>query len=613
MSFVLEINYDQSANFTFNSTVVEFDPPLTRLKLISLSGLTYDQDFSSSTGFTLDPTLTEVAGGQLKQISQYGNATAVARYDSTIDLTDGGGTLTGTGFGAPVITGNKLDLTGDVERYVSYDGTGNVDSAIQTGAVKFKFTPNYNGSPATDFNLFCLSKAVGDTDNKILLIHKDAGGGGADQLRMDIVDSTGTDIINNFDFGTFVAVSGTEYEFELNWDITTGATRLFIDGVQLGATETSTGTRDNLIDLFRVGEDPDGGGASDGFFADFMVFPTVQHTANYTPGYTLPASRFRIDVITLPSFVSPFPGALEGFTGFSTVQSGNIQFNVDGMYWDGGAWAISDDSSSEMNDAATINSNIATLPQTGTTTVKARTQNTNDTQFVDDLTITFDAEGYSPFDPTVLQNSTVLADELEGFVETTASKPSGSDIKYTIVLNSQQNYFDGANWVNSDGTFLQSNTAAEIESNKTSLDISSGANLKVNAFLHSDDGSVTPTLTTVTVSYSFFINPTNPPECLVYGWALDMEGNGDLGATISAFVPGNGGFFHGNNLVFVQSETTADVNGYWEMSLVETETIGKSIRFNIVNSEGLTQEKETFIDVIIPDQASCAFNDIVNA
>ena len=32
----------------------------------------------------------------------------------------------------------------------------------------------------------------------------------------------------------FSPIADTEYEIEINWDITTGATMVFVDGVQLG-------------------------------------------------------------------------------------------------------------------------------------------------------------------------------------------------------------------------------------------------------------------------------------------------------------------------------------------------------------------------------------------
>jgi hypothetical protein len=69
---------------------------------------------------------------------------------------------------------------------------------------------------------------------------------------------------------------------ELNYDITNGATRVFINGKQLGDTQTDTGTRDSSIGLLRLGADVSASSiVANALFSDLLVFDAVQHTEDF--------------------------------------------------------------------------------------------------------------------------------------------------------------------------------------------------------------------------------------------------------------------------------------------------------------------------------------------
>jgi hypothetical protein len=73
-----------------------------------------------------------------------------------------------------------------------------------------------------------------------------------------------------------------DFVFELNYDITNGATRLFVNGKQLGSTQTETGTRSSSIDWLGINADVFlGNSRADIFISDFMVFDSVQHIADH--------------------------------------------------------------------------------------------------------------------------------------------------------------------------------------------------------------------------------------------------------------------------------------------------------------------------------------------
>lgn len=208
------------------------------------------------------------------------DATLFATFHNSINANYGAGSTVGTPHYGASIVNNKLDChytEGGDPRYVAFNAEGNVGSP-QVGAIKFKITPNYTDHPNGYRSLLLLTN-VNDNKNYLeLQIYT------YNLMRLSACDSSGSFIINN-DIAEWKPVAGTTYEMELNYDFTTGAHRLFIDGVQLGSTLTQTGTRSSELKELRAGS---GYLPGDWSIEDFIIFNAVQHTENYTPGYTLP-------------------------------------------------------------------------------------------------------------------------------------------------------------------------------------------------------------------------------------------------------------------------------------------------------------------------------------
>jgi len=211
------------------------------------------------------------------------NALSYATFTTDENLIDGGGSLTGTLNGTATVTGSRLDITGAVSAYCDFVATGNADTQ-QAFAIKFKYTPNYSGSAVPEQDVVLVGNH-GSLVNLIRLRHSGAA------LVLHMFDQTGASL-SSTSIGAFSPTALQTYEFELNIDLTTGASRLFIDGVQLGSTVTTTGTRSSAITLWRFGDTYTGGEVSDCFIEDPVFFSTVQHTANYTAGYTLVENRY---------------------------------------------------------------------------------------------------------------------------------------------------------------------------------------------------------------------------------------------------------------------------------------------------------------------------------
>jgi hypothetical protein len=200
-----------------------------------------------------------------------------ATFDSGVDADVAAGSATGTLQGSATVSDGYANIIGgSTTTSVDYDAHLNADFA-QQGCINIKVVPQYSGTPTVNKQTwFITTRADGNGLNQISVWHNDSTG----TMQVYIRSTTGTAIVN-YVGPVWNPTASQEYEIELNWDVDTGATRLFIDGTQFGTTQTGTGTRDADNALFRLGN-----GASANLVPNFKVnevrvWDTVQHTSDY--------------------------------------------------------------------------------------------------------------------------------------------------------------------------------------------------------------------------------------------------------------------------------------------------------------------------------------------
>jgi len=527
MALTSVVNYDTAGNFTFDSSKVEFSGSPTRAKLIQQSAaVAENQPFTSDTGFTYDNTEVEFTAGVARQIDP---GITFAHHFAALDASWGDGTLTHTVIGAtPSVSSNRLIGDQSDIRGIKFPTASNFANT-DVGAIRFIVRPNYSGTPAAVRMFFDIGNAT-NTVNRIRVLHNSAGG----VIQATVYASSGAVIaeVNQ----AWSPTAGQEYEFELNWDVTAGATRLFIDGTQFGTTQVGTGTR-TLASLTNIWLNTNRveTSTSNQDLGSFAIFSAVQHTANYTPGAEINAFKYQGSNVDLPAFTPTV--SYTGFTSLATTDAGSPRYtvNVDSggfQYWNGASWVASDGTFAQANTEADFSTNISSHPSAnGATSIVMRVhfQDSVSTQSnIDDLTFNATELGNYPTDnPTVLQNSGVLTDDLESFTETTAVVAGSDDIRYIMVVDDVDMYWTGSAWATSDGTYAQANTPADVNTNALSLFTTAiGGTLKIKAFLHSDSGSTTPELETVTFNYNFYNTQANPTTCTIWGFYRDVAGNG---------------------------------------------------------------------------------------
>lgn len=599
--------YDDSGNYVFDPLKVEFTGTEAQLALEDNPSQLFNQDFSSDTGFTYDSSVTEFTGGQIQQIDlKPANSTFYASYESIIDGDWGDGVLTASTVGGPVINSGELDLDGG-SKYVDYPALGNADHAQQL-TIRFLYRPNYSGTPSSIRYMFSISRGISDTANELYLFHSSGNG----NLVVRARDSVGATIYSTA-ISNFSPTLGQQYEFEVNFDFDAGETRVFIDGVQSGATISGSGSRSSDIGLFRIGANIAGSQITNAKFKDLIVFDSVQHTSDYTPGASIPLTFYQEDIITFPDFIYSGLGSIQQFISFASTLSSNIRFSLNDYYWNGSAWVVGTNIYSEMSDVSDISSEILTFPVSNTITIRARTTSQNNIpEFISNLDLGYTGQVFPIDNPSIKEIGTVTTNELVSFSATT-NEPAGSEIRYVISVSGQDKYWDGLAWSDSDGTFLQTSTVQEINDNAASLDLDGGFDVTPTPYLNSD-GVANPSITCIDFQYNFYVEPAQPDICMVFGYTTNLSGvvipNAEICFTPSLVYPKANSSVY--KVILSDVCVISDADGWFKIPLIETETTMQTVdcRIKYINSKGkpieIIQKNLT-----IPNKTTESFNTIV--
>ncbi len=216
-------------------------------------------------------------------------------------------------------------------------------------------------------------------------------------------------------------------------------------------------------------------------------------------------------------------------------------------------------------------------------------------------------DGTYPTDNPTIKNATVLnCQGITSFAATITA--AGSDaIKFTIEIDGTEYYWDGAAWSTSSG-YAQSNTAADINTNISSITYGTGVAIRFVAYLHSDDGSTTPSLDIMTVVYDFWGGAVIAPStCIVYDNVYDVGGSAITGVTVKANLELTSIYNSQLQLSQKKEETTTNADGYWELELIETASIDPNVKYKFEFS-GFDFEDVAYKSV--PDESSRRYSEL---
>lgn len=610
MAFELNIPLNDSDNVTFDADKVEITLTGTALKLNNLPNQSFVEDFEDDTGFVYDNTKVEFVGGILRQKDQRpANATLYIPYTNSLNGSWGNGVLTGAGFGGADYLNGELNLSFDDIRGVDYDAVANADSQ-QKGCIRVRMRPNYSGSPSTQQYISTICKENNSTINLVTFFHDTNG-----QMVVGVYDTVGAAIIYN-SFGTWNPTINTIYEFELNFDVTFGQTRLFIDGQQLGITQTQTGVRDSDIGLLRIGSNYLKNATSNFKILDVIIFDAVQHTANYTPGETFEETIYLASTVILPEMEYLGVGFLQLFQFFLTTETGSPRFTLqigrsgNYLYWSGAAWVVSDGTYTQATDSTTFNINAPTLLVLGEIYGQFKTNfdNSNTQSSIDSLEAILTGQTYLTTNPRVDINAPFNNEGILSFI-TTLIIAGLDNIKWLLFKGTTAYYWNGSAWVVSNETYNQSSTSAEV-TEKILLFNPDNDNIStlISFFLHSHDGTTTPEAQNLFLTYDFFGGTVNlPNQCEVFGYVFNNDNEPVEDVKITIETMRDTAVYDTESVVCLSTkETYTDIDGYWDINLTETDnmpSVTYIFRFDCQNSTEYYKRK-------VPDVVSINFSEL---
>lgn len=605
---VINYTFDTPANYVFNASEIDVAGGSAAL-LLQSAAMLFNQSFANDTGFIYDNTRAEFLAGVVQQrnITPTGSIFGV-RYDinaatitnhANLNWRNDAGSLVATLNGLPVITGNRLVCVGTQGLYYQRDAT-----IIETH--KFLYRPNYNTSPPSNINIFSTWNGTNNND-RFFLTHSPSG----DTLRLTLDDDTGTSVIA---VATAIGAAwqpdaDQEYEFEIVIDSVNDLVRVFINGVLWGTNSPGAWTRGTAATRCYLGACPAIYDTAQGDFNQYITFSNAQHSAGYTPGYAVSVTIYDATNVLLPDFAHSGLGALVSLIAMTTTQTGTPQYTiaVDGnayQYWTGAAWTASDGTYLQSNDLATLSVNLPILPDVNgalVVSVGVHFEASNTQSNVDDLILNHNGNTSYPLtDPTIAPAVTITQDALLQFNVTT-SVPGADLIRYTLSVDAVEYWYDGAAWSVANGTYAQSNDIATIQTNLSTFSIV-GILVPV-IYLHSDNGLTTPSIADMSISFDFFAGATTPEGvCAVFGYLYDELDKPVVG-TIVTVTPTSFGVISNKLINRDAKQVTTNATGYWEITLVETETTSNNWAYEF-KMPGYTSVR------VVPDKASARFNDL---
>lgn len=425
MSFTSVINYDNAANFTFDTDFVEFVGSLAKLKKLPLganqlfrASFREDKDLDAATG----SVTTTVVGSAVHSI------------------------ISGVGF---------CDVRGDnLASYFSLDSANALTA--QQGTFRCKYTPDYTGSPTNDSQIYTQATSLGVGTSVFRIFHTSTG-----SLRAFLTSSAGSSAINLH--VPYAAVSGTEIEIEFNYDFATAQREMYINGILI------TPTTNTIVASWVVGpvaftavgtSNNPATGRGNSLIRDVQLFDVVQHTANFTGEVPRIVPLYFVGTQVIVPNAAIVTDALLTYEGVESVAETESEikhvqdFAGNDFYHDGANWVASNLSGAQSNDLADVTTNISSLDvSTGGNyfpKVILRSPNGLNSPDITSLTINYDFFGSQGACPTSVIYGYVLQDACEVITAATltfTSKPYYLDgnlivINETITALLTNGYFE---------------------------------------------------------------------------------------------------------------------------------------------------------------------------
>lgn len=207
---------------------------------------------------------------------------------------------------------------------------------------------------------------------------------------------------------------------------------------------------------------------------------------------------------------------------------------------------------------------------------------------------------------TIQANATALIDQLVS-VSVVEIKPGSDDIKYILIRDGISVYHNGAAWVNSDGSFGNSNTIAEINLNVATF-TTGLVTIGLIILLKSDDGTTTPEIDEFIIVHNFAgFSGDVISKCIVFGNIINNV-SGDNNP-VKVFLSRPFSKYKTNTIVrkldTAQEFTPRENDGFFTIALIENTNMEPGTTWIFEYADGSAES------VTVTDIGTCNFGDLV--
>ena len=583
-----------------------------KLALVDLAAQTFSQDYSSDAGFTYDSSRAEFAAGQAQQKLQVlASAKIGLNFNSSLDPNwNFTGAATSNLTGTPTLVGGKMRTTGD-------QGIAIPTQFAQQITMRCKYTPTDISAGEPPENISIMGMDGGVSNSKMGLTHSPSGTPG--NFRVWITRSDNTALITAAKIGPdWTPVQGQEYEIALVVDADAGTIDLYVDKVLYGSLPRpgwDFGTDDTFMHFgssFAYGR-------AEADFEDCIVY---HEKVTSFSNYSVPDFVYLESKVDLPQFSYSGLGSIQQWTNFTGTESNAPRYIVDGKYYTAGSWQVSDGSFAQASTLAEVAANISALITANTLNVSVVFGDGNTQMSVDQTDIEYTGQEYAN-QPTmwILNVPGQQADGAFDF-DCDFDAPAGTTVKFTMVVNGVNYWWNAGVLEIADGTPAQTNTLAEVQAGFTDLGtvLGTGKLLQYRIWATSD-GTATPVIRSITSTVDFSFDCYDIRNCTVFFCVKIPDEMPETTAEVRVYFPKP--FFHNNNKIVDSTDWKAvDVMGRIDIALIETETVQAQMVLD--GTKGATFEcrytdlngdQQTIIlakNKVIPNQDSAKLEDLVD-
>lgn len=611
MSILQTFPFTDNVNYSVSNAVVEGGK--AKLALVPNPGQQFAQNFNDSAGFNYNASKAEFVAGVLRQKDQR-NLGAVFAANFNLGINSNWDNIAPVLTGTPSVVGGKLDCLG-AENNTGARYTSNAVRDIgQVLTVKFKFTPDYSGTPPANTSLFSIEDPASTTINSILFMHSASAG----TFRMQLGDAAGQVVsvgVSNGILNAWSPTAGQEYEFEMNFDFPNNTMRLFIDGV-LHSSKLALPAivRSNTASRVFVGA------ASiyqynNGKYDDFIIFNVVQHAANFTPGYTISDYAFAGSKIDGPNFTYSGAGSVLSIDDGSVVESGAPRFIIGLRYWNGSAWVVSNGTYEQANSFSTALANLGSFVASGGVLPWSVVfQDSNSQASVDEFNVEVTGQKYAAngyVEPAQALEVAAITELSLDILETV-----NSTARIILKIDGVLKYWNGSSWATSDGSFAQANTLEETNTNLSELVFGVNSTVFIRWVLTTSSNTETAEINESTVEYDFGGVETAPIRCLVYGYLKDISGQPIANAKVefSLVKESSSNYVEANKNVILKAvgQVKSNPQGYFQIWLIRSSEYEAEALYQIKFSKGSSNISGS-LTFSVPDAETKDISDLLTA